>query len=338
MITNELISQFLGVNTGLAVVMVMVITSCFLVLVMVMIWKTHVLLVMLYVVVIGGMEFLYLSSVLYKIDQGGYLPLVLGAVLVTIMLVWNDVYRRKYYYELNNKISPLEVREIANNDKLCRIPGLALFYSELVQGIPPIFKHYVENVPALHSVLVFVSIRSLPISKVPVEERFFFRRIEPTELHVFRCVARYGYNDFRKEKEPFERMLVERLMEFIKTDFWIHDDNNKEPANEGGVVAPADGEVIENEDNSVDDQEEKRRDQEVMIGREIAAVEEAGKSGVVHLMGESEVIAGPGAWLGKRILIDYAYSFLKRNLRQNHDKVFDIPHKKMVKVGMTYEL
>ncbi|KAH6808474.1 high affinity K+ transporter 5 [Perilla frutescens var. frutescens] len=32
-----------------------------------------------------------------------------------------------------------------------RLPGLAIFYSELVHGIPPIFKHYVANVPALHS-------------------------------------------------------------------------------------------------------------------------------------------------------------------------------------------
>lgn len=313
------------VHTGLAVVMVMVITSCFLVLIMLMIWKTHILLVILYIVIIEAMEFLYLSSVLYKIDEGGYLPLIFGAVLVTIMFVWNDVHRRKYYYELDHKISPMAVKEIANDARLCRIPGLALFYSELVQGIPPIFKHYVENVPALHSVLVFVSLKSLPISKVPVDERFLFRRIEPRELHIFRCVARYGYTDFRKEKEPFERMLVERLKEFIKTNFLL----SRQPANEG----------IENED--IDDHEDQIRqdhDNAMMLGREIEAVEEAWNSGIVHLMGESEVIASPGAWLGKRVLIDYAYSFLKRNLRQNHDKVFDIPHKRMVKVGMTYEL
>lgn len=43
------------------------------------------------------------------------------------------------------------------------------------------------------------------------------------------------------------------------------------------------------------------------------------------------------ASFGKRILIDYAYTFLKRNLRDS-DEVFDIPHKCMLKVGMTYEL
>lgn len=42
---------------------------------------------------------------------------------------------------------------------------------ELAHGIMPIFKHYVANVVSLHSILVFVSFRSLPVSitrKVPL--------------------------------------------------------------------------------------------------------------------------------------------------------------------------
>ncbi|CAN1253350.1 Potassium transporter 5 [Linum perenne] len=141
----------IGNAYGIAVVFVMTLTSSFLVLIMLMIWKTHILLVLIFISTIGTVEIIYLSSVLYKFNQGGYLPLAF----------------------------------------LSRLPGLALFYSELVQGIPPIFSHYLANVPALHSVLVFVSIKSLPIGRVPIEERFLFRRVEPKELGMFRCVARY---------------------------------------------------------------------------------------------------------------------------------------------------
>ncbi|MCI65566.1 potassium transporter 5-like, partial [Trifolium medium] len=49
------------------------------------------------------------------------------------MYVWNNVYKRKYYYELDHKISPEKLREIACDASLCRLPGLAMFYSELVQ-------------------------------------------------------------------------------------------------------------------------------------------------------------------------------------------------------------
>ena len=151
----------------------MTLASFFLVLVMILIRKSHILLVISYVLTIGSVELIFLSSVFYKFDQGGYLPLVFAAVLMTIMYVWNNVFRKKYYYE--HKISLEMFKEIVVDKSFCRIPGLAMFYSELVEGIPPIFKHYVENVPALHSVLVFISIKSLPISKVSEEERFIFR-------------------------------------------------------------------------------------------------------------------------------------------------------------------
>ncbi|CAB4281530.1 unnamed protein product [Prunus armeniaca] len=241
-------------------------TSSFLVLIMIMIWKTNIFLVISYVLVIGSVELMYLSSVLYKFNQGGYLPLAFAMVLMIIMFVWNDVHRRKYYYELGHKISPEQLKEIAVSANFCRMPGLAMFYSELVQGIPPIFNHYATNVPALHSVLVFVSIKSLPISKVPLEERFLFRRVEPKELNVFRCVARYGYTDVRNEHEPFEGLLVEKLKEFIKDSFWISqrnmDDNNgekfdiKEEEFDDGL---ADGENGKEDVKQVDDQGEATR-------------------------------------------------------------------------------
>ncbi|KAL6217265.1 hypothetical protein ACLB2K_010482 [Fragaria x ananassa] len=345
----------IGNAYGIAVVFVMTLTSAFLVLIMIMIWKTHILLIISYVLVIGSVELMYLSSVLYKFDQGGYLPLGFALLLMLIMFVWNDVHRRKYYYELDHKISPEKLRQLAVDKNFCRMPGLAMFYSELVQGIPPIFNHYAENVPALHSVLVFVSIKSLPISKVPMEERFLFRRVEPRELNVFRCVARYGYTDVRNENEPFEGLLVEKLKDFIRDDFWqsqttMHKTNGEKLKKEVSAELLGDDHELdngnghqenesENEDvkQVLDDDEDQKKQQDDVLGTEIDAIDKAWRRGVVHLIGENEVTSAKGAGLAKRILIDYAYNFLTRNLRQS-EKVFDIPHKRMLKVGMTYEL
>ncbi|GMY16855.1 potassium transporter 5-like [Fagus crenata] len=326
-------TEKIGHAYGIAVVFVMTLTSAFLVLIMIMIWKTHILLVISYVLVIGSVELLYLSSVFYKFDQGGYLPLAFAAVLMSVMYIWNDVHRRKYFYELDHKVSLGRLKEIAADTNLCRMPGLAMFYSELVQGIPPIFKHYVENVPALHSVLVFVTIKSLPISKVPVEERFLFRRVEPKDQNVFRCVMRYGYTDTRSEHESFEKMLVERLKEFIINDFWFSQSKLSNGENDGELdVEFVNGEDENKDVNHVD--EEKLQEE---LEREIEALDQASRAGIVHLIGENEVVAGKGAGIAKRFLINYAFNFLKKNLRQT-ENVFEIPHKRMLKVGMTYEL
>nr|POE60414.1 isoform 2 of potassium transporter 1 [Quercus suber] len=202
--------------TGIAVVFVMTLTSAFLVLIMIMIWKSYILLVFSCVLVISSVEVLYLSSDFYKFAQGGYLPLAFAAVLMTIMYIWNDVHRRKYFYELDHKVSLGKLKDIATDTYLCRMPGLALFYSELVQGIPPIFKHYVVNVPTLHLVLVFVTIKSLPISKVPIEERFLFRRVEPKDENVFRCVVRFANgedaNNYVKDVDE------EKLQEVLESE------------------------------------------------------------------------------------------------------------------------
>ncbi|KAK3415569.1 hypothetical protein EUGRSUZ_H01186 [Eucalyptus grandis] len=338
-------TEKIGNAYGIAVVFVMTLTSGFLVLIMIMIWKWNIFFVITYILVVGSVELLYLSSVLSKFYRGGYLPLAFAAVFVTIMYVWNDVYRRKYYYELDHKMSPEKLREIATDSGLSRMPGLAVFYSELVQGIPPIFKHYVENVPAVHSVLVFVSIKSLPISKVPAEERFLFRRVEPSELNVFRCVVRYGYTDSRNEHdEPFERLLYQRLREFVMEEHWTmtHQVTLPEVKDDDGQLV--DG--LENAENckngvkkEIDDEANDKCNHKAQEAseREIAVLDRAWRAGVVHLIGENEVVAGKGASLGKRVLIDYAYNFLKRNVRQS-DRIFDIPHKRMLKVGMTYEL
>ncbi|KAI3679023.1 hypothetical protein L6452_38330 [Arctium lappa] len=289
-------TENIGHAYGIAVIFAETLTSFFMVVMMLVIWKTNLLLVIVYILVISSTEYIYLSSVLYKFSEGGYLPFSFAVVLMFIMCTWNYVYRAKYNYELDNKVSQEVIKDMVSGSNISRMPGLAIFYSELAHGIPPIFKHYVDNVPALHSVLVFVSIKSLPISKVALDERFLFRRVKPNELYVFRCVVRYGYMDVRNKKESFEKILIEHLADFIQSDYEVSE-----------------------------------------AQQDVVVVENAWRAGVVHLVGEHEIMSRSGSSIGKRFLIDYVYDFVKKNSRQS-ESVFEIPHKRMLKVGMTYEL
>ncbi|GAV82587.1 K_trans domain-containing protein [Cephalotus follicularis] len=136
----------------------MVITTCLL------LW------IALFVVVIGSVGLIYLSSVLYKFTEGGYLPLAFSFFLMVITGIWNYVRKERYMFELKNKVSSLYVRELVSNPELNRVPGIGLFYSELLQGVPPIFSHFIANIRSIHSVLVFVSIKAFPICKVALGE------------------------------------------------------------------------------------------------------------------------------------------------------------------------
>ncbi|WCJ23516.1 Potassium transporter 5 [Euphorbia peplus] len=133
------------------------------------------------------------------------------------MFLWNYGYRKKYVYELENKVTVERLTGIIEDERVHRVEGLDLFYTPLVHGVTPIFTHYISSVSSLHSVVVFVSIKSLPISKIPVEERFLFQRVKPREM-VFCCIVRYGYKDSRKDQETFEETMASRLKVFIQEE------------------------------------------------------------------------------------------------------------------------
>jgi len=138
--------------------------------------------------------------------------------LTMIMGIWHYVHKERYMFELKNKVSTEYLRELADNTNVHRVPGIGLLYSELVQGIPPIFPHFIASVPSIHSVVVFVSIKTIPVNRVALEERFLFRQVEPREYRIFRCVARRGYNDVLGTPAEFESQLIQNLKEFIQQE------------------------------------------------------------------------------------------------------------------------
>ena len=126
---------------------------------------------------------------------------------------------RRYAYEMEHKVSKEHIKSIFSSLNVTRVPGIGLLFSELAQGIPPIFSHFITNLPAVHSIVVFVCVKYLPVNRVPAEERFRFRRVDPKEHKMYRCVALYGYTDVRIGNEEFETELLESLEEFIQSNY-----------------------------------------------------------------------------------------------------------------------
>ncbi|KAK2992675.1 hypothetical protein RJ640_014925 [Escallonia rubra] len=361
----------IGNAYGIAVVAVMVITTCMVTLIMLVIWKTNIWWIALFFAVFASIEAVYLSSVLYKFKQGGFLPLAFSLVLMIVMGIWHYVHKQRYMFELNNKVSGEYLTKLASNPDINRVPGIGFLYSELVQGIPPILPHFIDNIPSIHSVLVLVSIKPILVSKVALEERFLFRQIEPRDYRMFRCVVRYGYNDKVEDPKEFERQLVDNLKEFIRHEHFIVDAEAAEqtaadPVNvQHSAVLGKDAELRGSSSAMVHAEESgqqkttsrvssssiqsfrgansTRSSSRITSGpirgaeEEMQFVQKAMDRGVVYLLGEAEVVAKPNSSLFKKFVVDYAYGFLRKNFRQG-EKVMAIPHTRLLRVGMTYEI
>jgi KUP system potassium uptake protein len=59
--------------------------------------------------------------------------------------------------------------------------------------------------------------------------------------------------------------------------------------------------------------------------------------GMVYLMGEANVTAKANSSILKKIVVNYVYTFLRKNLTQGH-KALAIPKDQLLKVGITYEI
>lgn len=325
-------TALIGNAYGIAVVGVMLITTAFLTLVMLMIWQTNVILVALFVAVLGTVELIYFSSCLYKFPQGGYLPLAFAAVMLFIMYVWHYAHIRKYAYDVEHKVSNERVKTLFTDLNVNRVPGILLLFSELAQGVPPIFSHFITNLPSIHSVVVFVSVKYLPVSTVPFEERFRFRQVNPKEYRMYRCVALYGYGDNRIGNVEFEKDLLDSLMQFIQS---------RHHQIEARVSQRFENNDVGSEGSEIDamaiSQIKGVNDAQSELRQEVDFLEKARESGVVYLLGESQVNATEGSSWFKKFVVNYAYLFLKRNCRQGTTSL-DIPHRNILHVAMNYEI
>ncbi|TKY57008.1 Potassium transporter 5 [Spatholobus suberectus] len=354
---------------GIAVIGDMMITTTLVTLIMLVIWKKSLWRVALFSLTFGFVEFLYFSSQLTKFIGGGYLPIVSALFLTTVMGIWHYVHKERYMFELKNKVSSAYLNEVANNTDITRVPGIGLLYSELVQGIPPIFPHLISSIPSIHSVVVFVSIKAIPVSRVASEERFLFRQVEPREYRIFRCVVRHGYNDLLEDPAEFESQLIQNLKAFIQEENYMLE--VEETATEQAPAVP----VASTNESEMAGKEGKGRsttssspgivpnqaasrassDSIQSLGasatksstflatpiqgaeEEIKFIDKALEKGVVYMLAEAEVVAHPNSSILNKIVVNYAYSFLRKNFRQGQN-LLAIPCNRLLKVGMTYEI
>jgi KUP system potassium uptake protein len=170
---------------GTAVIVVMLVTTFLTTLVIVIVWQRSIFIACMFFLIFGSIESLYLSSALFKVRQGGWVPLVLAGITMLIMCVWHYGTTKKYIFDLQNKVSMKWLLTLGPGLGIVRVPGIGLIYTELVTGVPAIFSHFVTNLPAFHQVLVFVCMKSVPVPYVPPNERY---------LKIIACTGNFYYS------------------------------------------------------------------------------------------------------------------------------------------------
>ncbi|XP_019192224.1 PREDICTED: potassium transporter 2-like isoform X2 [Ipomoea nil] len=213
-------TKHMGNASGLAVMAVMLVTTCLTSLVIILCWHKPPILALCFLLLFGSIELLYFAASLIKFLEGAWLPILLSLFLLTVMFVWHYATIKKYEFDLQNKVSLEWLLALGPSLGISRVPGIGLVFTDLTSGIPANFSRFVTNLPAFHRVLVFVCIKSVPVPFVPPAERYLVGRVGPASHRSYRCIVRYGYRDVHQDVDSFETELVGMLADFIRYDWY----------------------------------------------------------------------------------------------------------------------
>ncbi|KAF2309279.1 hypothetical protein GH714_001487 [Hevea brasiliensis] len=314
-------TAMIGNAYGLAVVVVMFVTTLLMFLIISTVWNRNVFWALLFVLVFGFVELSYFSACLAKVHKGGWLPLVVSLLILSLMSTWHYGTSKKLAFEMENKVSLDSLLTLGSNLGITRVPGICLVYSDVTNGVPPMFAHFVTNFPAFHQILIFVTLQSLMIPKVPVGERFHFVRIGPPEFPLFRCIVRYGYKDVR-DSHDLETHLIENMSRFLKCQVQSQEMAIIE-ANEKGTTGAGTRKV--------------RFKINIEVSEEVEELMEAKEAGVAYMISNTSVKASEASSFLKKFAIDIVYGFLRRNSRCPATAL-GIPPASLIEVGMLYHV
>ncbi|XP_022774178.1 potassium transporter 4-like [Durio zibethinus] len=368
-------TTLIGNAYGLACMTVIFITAFLTALVITFVWQKSVLLAAMFLLFFWFIEGVYLSAALMKVPQGGWVPVVLSFIFMMIMYIWHYGTRKKYNFDLHNKVSLKWLLALGPSLGIVRVPGVGLVYSELATGVPAIFSHFVTNLPAFHKVLVFVCVKSVPVPYVSPEERFLIGRICPRPYRMYRCIVRYGYKDIQRDDGDFENQLIQSIAEFIQMEAGEPQYCSSESSSYDGRMAvistrsiQSSSSLIVNEiedfdaNNSIQSSKSltlqslqsafedenpliRRRHvrfqlptnpgMDTFVREELMDLIQAKEAGVAYIMGHSYVKARRTSSFLKKLVIDVGYSFLRKNCR-GPAVALNIPHINLIEVGMIY--
>ncbi|KAF6157348.1 hypothetical protein GIB67_004286 [Kingdonia uniflora] len=358
----------LGNASGLAVITVMIVTTCLMSLVIVLCWHKSIILAICFLLFFGSIEALYFSASLIKFLEGAWVPIVLSFIFMVVMYVWYYGTLKKYEFDVQNKVSINWILGLGPSLGIVRVRGIGLIHTELVSGIPAIFSHFVTNLPAFHQVLVFLCIKSVHVPYVRPEERFLVGRIGPKEYRLYRCIVRYGYQDVHKDDLEFENDLVCSIAEFIRSGKTEEPNGKLEDSEKNDErmtvvgTSSTNTEGIHICEDDVDPFEvagpsERREIRVPKLGprkrvrfvlpetpqidvfaqEEMQELMEAREAGMTFILGHSYVRVKRGSSLMKKIVIDLGYGFLRRNCR-GPIHAMSMPHASTLEVGMVYHV
>src|SRR5271169_1495314 len=114
-----------------------------------------------------------------KVAQGGYVPLVLAALVYGVMLIWH-LGATAVVARLQDAVMPVEAfkAKIAE-EHIPRVPGTAVFLTRTQRDVPPVMVWHLRHNRALHQHLFVLTVSTQSVPRIKEADRLTFDEIAP---------------------------------------------------------------------------------------------------------------------------------------------------------------
>ncbi len=185
-------SSKLAAAYGIAVTGNMVMTTLLASIVFIEIWRWSKLKTVLLVALFLTVDLAFFSASLLKIPDGGWVPLLIGSIIFTLMLTWKTG-RYLVFTRLKSEAMAIEpFIEAVGAHPPPRVPGTALFMTPNPEGVPHAMLHNLKHNKVLHEKVVILTVKFLDFPHTNLEERV---TVEALPYEFYRVTVRYGFKD-----------------------------------------------------------------------------------------------------------------------------------------------
>ncbi|MEP6835970.1 MAG: potassium transporter Kup [Gemmatimonas sp.] len=132
----------------------------------------------------------FLSANLIKVENGGWVPLLIGIVLFVLMMTWKRG-RALLNARLADGTMPIDLfLESVAKSSVHRVTGTAVFMTGNDNGVPPVLLHHLKHNKVLHERVLLLSVKTAEVPETSASERV---RVIPLQAGFWRVIATYGF-------------------------------------------------------------------------------------------------------------------------------------------------
>jgi KUP system potassium uptake protein len=176
---------------GIAVTGTMVVTATLALIVVWRVWNWPLWAAAALMIPFLLIDLVFLGANMLKVFHGGWVPLLIGGMVMVVMLTWRRGARilaaktRRMETPIDGLIESLEKKK-----QICRVPGTAVFLTADPDSAPTALLHSLKHYKVLHEQNIVLTMITEPTPRVAASERM---RIEALGGSFQRVILRFGF-------------------------------------------------------------------------------------------------------------------------------------------------